>query len=127
MESFGEKLSTLRKTKGWTQTKLGLAIGRSKQMISVWEKDIASPSIKDLIVIAQTFNCSLDEMLGLNPTEEIDVLEKNKREKSRYLRIIEELSEQILFLSKELNKLQAQPDMFEEPALGEHREVEHVY
>jgi transcriptional regulator with XRE-family HTH domain len=44
-ESFGKRLSELRKKKGWTQEELSKKLNVSAQAVSKWEKDVSLPDV----------------------------------------------------------------------------------
>jgi repressor LexA len=73
--SFGKKLKTLRKSRNLTQEGLAKALNTkygtnfNKGMISKWENDREEPRIDSVRYIADFFNVSLDEILGLKDNE----------------------------------------------------------
>ena len=64
METFGERLTKLRKEKGLTQNDIADKVGVSAQAVSKWEKDLASPDIDVLLKLSEIFEISMDELLG---------------------------------------------------------------
>jgi repressor LexA len=73
--SFGKKLKALRNSLGLTQEGLAKALNTkygtnlNKGMISKWENDKEEPRIDSVRYIADFFNVSLDEILGLKDNE----------------------------------------------------------
>jgi repressor LexA len=73
--SFGKKLKTLRTLRNLTQEELAKALNSkygtsfNKGMISKWENDKEEPRIDSVRYIADFFNVSLDEILGLKDNE----------------------------------------------------------
>ena len=63
-ESFGKRLSDLRKKKNWTQEELAKKLNVSAQAVSKWEKDVSLPDVGLLSSIASTFDTSIDYLLG---------------------------------------------------------------
>lgn len=59
----GEKLSTLRKNKGFTQEQMAEVLKVSRQSVSRWEMDIAFPETEKLIKLSQLLDCSIDFLL----------------------------------------------------------------
>ena len=57
-------LKSIREYRGFTQPELAEKIGVSQQMISYIEKGLKEPSTINLIRIADSLNCSLDELTG---------------------------------------------------------------
>jgi repressor LexA len=73
--SFGKKLKALRTSMNLTQEGLAKALNTkygtnfNKGMISKWENDKEEPRIDSVRYIADFFNVSLDEILGLKDNE----------------------------------------------------------
>jgi transcriptional regulator with XRE-family HTH domain len=63
-ESFGNRLSDLRKKKGWTQEELAKKLNVSPQAVSKWEKDVSLPDVGLLASIASILDTSIDYLLG---------------------------------------------------------------
>lgn len=61
---FSEILKSLRKYKKMGQQELATALNTSRKTISHWETGYSEPSIAQLIVLADLFDVSLDELLG---------------------------------------------------------------
>lgn len=64
----GERLSELRKDKGYTQQQLAELLSVSKYTISSYENEKTSPDDRSLIFIVKLFNISLDYLMGLIDT-----------------------------------------------------------
>ena len=63
-ETFGQRLSRLRKEKGFTQEDIASQVTISPQAVSKWENDISSPDISTLGQLADLLGVSVDELLG---------------------------------------------------------------
>ncbi len=61
--SFAENLKNLRKLQNIDQETLGRAINVSSKTISHWETAYTEPSISQLIIIADYFDVSLDDLV----------------------------------------------------------------
>ena len=61
----GERLKELRLEKGIGQNKLAADLGLSNASISYWEQGKQEPSSSALFLLAQYFNVSADDILGL--------------------------------------------------------------
>ena len=70
---LSKKIYELRMSFNWTQVQLARKLGVTKQTISNWENDNIQPSIDMLIKISKIFNVSTDYLLGLTPTNSINV------------------------------------------------------
>jgi len=64
MIDISNKLTLLRKEKGWSQTELAKIIGSSREIISKYEKDNVMPSIGMAKKIADAFGVTLDFLAG---------------------------------------------------------------
>ena len=69
-ESFGQRLSRLRKEKGLTQEEIAKRITISPQAVSKWENDLSSPDILVLSSLADILGVSVDELLGREEASE---------------------------------------------------------
>lgn len=61
---FSENLKGLRRAKGVGQAELAKLLNTSAKSVSHWETGYTEPSIAQLIVLADYFDVSLDELLG---------------------------------------------------------------
>ena len=72
MVDFGERLKTLRQSKGLTQQQLSDKLGLTKSVISAYETNMRLPSYDVLKHIAAIFGVTTDYLLGMNRTKVID-------------------------------------------------------
>lgn len=70
---LSKKIYELRMSFGWTQVQLAQKLGVTKQTVSNWENDNIQPSIDMLVKLSNVFNVSTDYLLGLTPTNSINV------------------------------------------------------
>lgn len=63
--NMGEKLKSLRLSKGFTQEQLAEALGVSAQSVSRWENGVSCPDISMLPGLAMFFETSVDDILGM--------------------------------------------------------------
>lgn len=63
---FKDNLKELRLEKNLGQVELARAIGVSKGVISLWENGLREPNMYSLILLANFFNISIDELVGLH-------------------------------------------------------------
>lgn len=59
METIGEKMSSLRRERGMSQSQLAEAVGVSVVTISNWENGRANPKTGYLLKLAQVLNCGI--------------------------------------------------------------------
>lgn len=78
---FENRLMKLRKKKGLSQEELGGIVGVSRQTVSKWEMNLTTPELEKLILLAETFEISIDELVGKDPVskEKIDYDELNRK------------------------------------------------
>ncbi len=69
MNNISLRIADLRKIKKITQQELADCIGVSFQTISKWETGVNMPDITILPLLADFFNVSTDQLLGLKPLE----------------------------------------------------------
>ena len=61
---FAENLRRLMREENINQVKLSTDIGVSQSAISAWLANKKEPSITSLWLLADYFNCSVDELIG---------------------------------------------------------------
>lgn len=71
------KIAELRKDKGIGQQDLAEVLGVSFQSVSKWETGATMPDITLLPSIAEYFNVSVDELLGLKPLRQQAYIPRN--------------------------------------------------
>ena len=76
---LAENIRTFRKQRALTQEQLAEKIGVSRQSVSKWETDSAIPDIEKLKLLAEIFEVSITELLGMECEEDT----KRKDEKER--------------------------------------------
>lgn len=64
MLNIGDKITELRKKKGWSQSDLAKAIEASRDIIGKYERNENSPSIEMALKIAKAFDVPVDYLLG---------------------------------------------------------------
>ena len=70
---LSKNIHELRISFGWSQVQLAQKLGITKQTVSNWENDNIQPSIDMLVKLSNIFNVSTDYLLGLTPTNSINV------------------------------------------------------
>lgn len=61
---FGAKLKEIRKNEGLSQEQLADKIGVSRQAITKWETGRALPDMENMIILAEIFKTTLDELVS---------------------------------------------------------------
>lgn len=65
METFGERLRSLRQERGIGQIELAKKLDVGKSIISLWEQNKCEPTLSKLIAMARFFGVSIDYLAGL--------------------------------------------------------------
>ena len=60
--TLGQRISMYRKSLGISQEELGARLGVSRQAVSKWETDVASPDMDNLLALAREFGVSVAEL-----------------------------------------------------------------
>jgi transcriptional regulator with XRE-family HTH domain len=61
--TFGERLKSLRRAKGWTQMQVAVAAGLSLSIVSQLEQqDYDNPTLATMRKLASALGCSLDDL-----------------------------------------------------------------
>lgn len=71
--TFGKKLQRLRNENKLSQEKVAEYTGVSRQAVSKWENDLSYPDIKNLIMLADVFKLSMDELLDLSQNNDLNL------------------------------------------------------
>jgi len=90
--SFGLRLYTLRKARGFTQVRLARALSTTQRMISYYETEAELPPSSVVVALARILRVSADELLGLKPAK----LQRQSSEEQRLwkrFRLVESLPE----------------------------------
>ena len=61
--NFSEKLKEIRKKEGISQEQLAEKIGVSRQAITKWETGRGLPDVENMVIIAEIFKTTIDELL----------------------------------------------------------------
>lgn len=75
------RLASMRKENNLSQEQLAEKIGVSRQAVSKWERGESSPDTDNLIALAQLYGVSLDELVGIGKTENVNSEKTHKDDK----------------------------------------------
>ena len=68
--NISDRIQTLRKAKGMSQEQLADAVGVSRQAVSKWESEQASPDLDKVVIMSELFEVTTDYILkGIEPVE----------------------------------------------------------
>jgi len=90
-EPFGQRLSRLRKARGFTQTELGEILGVSQRVITYYERESGKPPAHLLPRLADALKVTVDEIVGYERLREAHAPHNPRL--WRKLREVEKLSE----------------------------------
>lgn len=62
--NFGKNIKQIRLERNVSQTELCIKLGIDRSTLSSWERSIKTPSLKTVIMLADCYGCSLDELVG---------------------------------------------------------------
>ena len=74
--SIGKKLLSLRQQKGLSQQELADYLHVSRQTVSKWESDLSLPDMKMSLMIAEFYDISITELLGIEEETSQDSLKQ---------------------------------------------------
>lgn len=81
IQNLPSRLKELRKKNHYSQEYVAEQLNISRQAISNWENEKSAPDLENLMLLADLYNLSLDELLDGNkdnePSSEVPVTEKN--------------------------------------------------
>lgn len=63
MIDFGERLSTLRQTVGFSKSRLAYLVGQRPVNVYSWETGISRPNFNSLLKLSEVLNVTLDELM----------------------------------------------------------------
>lgn len=76
----GERIQSLRKTKGYSQEKLASYLNVTRQAVQKWEQNVCEPSLDSLVSIANLFEVSLDYLITGKENEVKEEMTEDKKE-----------------------------------------------
>ncbi|SER45093.1 DNA-binding transcriptional regulator, XRE-family HTH domain [Streptococcus gallolyticus] len=72
---FIENLKWLRQMNHLTQEQLALKVGVSRESIAKWENGKMEPTIESIVKLADVFEVSVDELLGVKQPKDLSLLD----------------------------------------------------
>ena len=86
--SLAERITELRKSRGWSQEELAEQLGVSRQSVSKWESESATPDIEKIVKLSEIFGVSTDYLIK-GATGETEATPKNRQESTPTLTLTE--------------------------------------
>lgn len=107
MGVIGDNIKKFRIFRGITQMELGTAVGRSKNVVSNWERGDNFPDLDTIVKLCRILKVTPNQMFGWEPCPEYeDYLRRTERIKGE----LRNLKERRLALDKEIDKIQRELD-----------------
>lgn len=78
---ISENIKRLRENAGLSQAALVRKLGVTRASVNAWEMELSAPTAQYLIALAQIFHTTTDDILGLEPQEQIVLRGMNEQEK----------------------------------------------
>lgn len=71
--TIADRIQSLRKSKGMSQEELADAVGVSRQAVSKWESEQATPDLDKVVIMSEVFEVTTDYLLkGIEPAKDND-------------------------------------------------------
>ena len=68
--TVGDRIQSLRKSKGMSQEELADQVGVSRQAVSKWESEQATPDLDKVVIMSELFEVTTDYLLkGIEPVK----------------------------------------------------------
>ena len=64
MDNVKNNITFLKKKKGETQDSIALYVKKAKTTVSGWENGVSEPGVKELILLSEFFEVSLDDLIN---------------------------------------------------------------
>ena len=95
--SIAERILALRKSKGMSQEQLAESVGVSRQAVSKWESEQASPDPEKIITLSEVFGVTTDYLLkGIEPEKEAEQKPEEKKTEDTHMTVGDVLDQKIL-------------------------------
>lgn len=78
MDALKDNIKILRLLHGLTQKDLAIEIDCATSTLSNWEKGIISPNAESLLKLCEVFDCTPNQLLGIDKIEELESYRMSK-------------------------------------------------
>ena len=93
MISISERIKELREKQNLTQSSLAKKLNITRSAVNAWEMGISVPNVEKLVELSSLFNVSVDYLLGINNSFNINISNLSEEEKKLVLNLVNILSE----------------------------------
>lgn len=91
--SISERIKELREKQNLTQSGLAKKLNITRSAVNAWEMGISVPNVEKLVELSSLFNVSVDYLLGINNSFNINISNLSEEEKKLVLNLVNILSE----------------------------------
>lgn len=88
MNDLGNRIKTLRMAKKISQPMLAKRLGVTRSAVAVYENGTRTPSLDVIVKIARSFNVTVDNLLGNNSKDFIDISELSPTQRDNVQNLI---------------------------------------
>ena len=78
---ISDNIKRLRENAGLSQSALARKLGVTRASVNAWEMELSAPTAQYLVALAQLFHTTTDDILGLEPEEQIVLRDMDEQEK----------------------------------------------
>lgn len=87
--NIADRVRYLRDKAGMTQTDLARKLGISRSAVNSWEMSLSTPSLANIVAMAQIFRVSADYLLSVSDRMLLDLSDLTDEQKELILRLAE--------------------------------------
>ena len=90
--NIADRIRYLRDKAGMTQSDLAKRLGISRSAVNSWEMSLSVPSLANILEMREIFHVSVDYILYLDDTVNVDITHLGNEEREIVIRLIDCLS-----------------------------------
>lgn len=102
--NFGENLRNILIERSLTQKAFALKMNVGYSTLNAWVRNVAFPPLDDIILICNTLECGLSDLLGIEDEEGQHISEKEKRILTEFRMLSKEKQHDLLTIIEILKK-----------------------
>ena len=90
---ISDNIKRLRENAGLSQSALARKLGVTRASVNAWEMELSAPTAQYLVALAQLFHTTTDDILGLEPQEQIVLRDMNEQEKQLVYNLVDYIAQ----------------------------------